>query len=290
MLRRLLALLVALATGLGFACVGQGGAPDETTLERIQREGVVRIGYANEAPYAYLDPDTGRVTGEAPEVARAVLDQLGVERVEGVLTEFGSLIPGLRAQRFDLIAAGMYITPPRCRQVAFSEPTYCIGEAFVVATGNPLDLHGYEDVADHENARLGVVAGTVERGYARDLGVPDDRVVVFPDAPSALAGVEAERIEAYAGTSLTVQDLLQRRGSDALERAQPFTQPTLDGRSLQGCGAFAFRPGDEDLQLAFDTVLADYLGSDEHQRVVAPFGFGAEQLPDSQRDGLCRAD
>jgi Bacterial extracellular solute-binding proteins, family 3 len=37
----------------------------------------------------------------------------------GVLTKFGALIPGLRAGRFDMIAATMYITPPYRKQVQF---------------------------------------------------------------------------------------------------------------------------------------------------------------------------
>ena len=32
----------------------------------------------------------------------------------------GFVIPGLNAGRFDLIAAGLFITPERCEQVAFS--------------------------------------------------------------------------------------------------------------------------------------------------------------------------
>ncbi len=54
-----------------------------------------------------------------------------------MLTEFGSLIPGLQAGRFDIIAAGMFVNPKRCEQVQFSEPTYGIGQAFLVAEGQP---------------------------------------------------------------------------------------------------------------------------------------------------------
>lgn len=283
----LAACVLALVAALAGGC--REAAPEgETVLERIERTGVVRVGYANEAPYAYLDPETGEVTGEAPEVARAALEGLGVREVEGVLTEFGSLIPGLAAGRFDMIAAGMYVTPERCREIDFSEPTYCIGEAFVVAAGNPLGLHGYGDVADDPQATLGVVAGTVERGYARALGVPDDRVVVFPDAPSALAGVEAGRVDAYAGTSLTVADLLTKRAGTALERAEPFTQPVIDGEPARGCGAFGFRLEDDAFRQAVDRQLADYLGSTEHLDLVEPFGFTEDELPgDATTPELC---
>ncbi|MDX1522826.1 MAG: transporter substrate-binding domain-containing protein, partial [Anaerolineae bacterium] len=117
-------------------------AEEESTLERIQREGVVRVGFANENPYAFAKPD-GTLSGEAVEVARAVFQALGVEEMEGVLTEFGSLIPGLQAGRFDVITAGMYVNPNRCEQILFADPEYQIGEALVVEAGNPLDLHSY---------------------------------------------------------------------------------------------------------------------------------------------------
>ena len=99
-LERLVATMAILSL-LSIAACERNQQSDETTLQRIQREGVVRIGYANEAPYAYADEKSGRLTGEAPEIARVVLKQMGIERIEGVLTEFGSLIPGLKAQRPD---------------------------------------------------------------------------------------------------------------------------------------------------------------------------------------------
>src|SRR5690606_4045881 len=133
------------------------GSTGGDTLERIRAAGVVRVGFANEAPFAYVDTETGRLTGEAPELARLAFRQLGVEELEGVLTEFGSLIPALQAGRFDVIAAGMYITPQRCQEVLFSDPTYAIGEAFIVPAGNPLDLHSYQDLRDTPSATLGVV-------------------------------------------------------------------------------------------------------------------------------------
>lgn len=265
-----------------------GGGPQQSTLERIRETGVVRIGYANEAPYAYQDTATGELTGEAPEIAKVILEELGVTEVEGVLTEFGSLIPGLQAGRFDIIAAGMYILPERCAQIAFSNPTYAIGEAFAVLQGNPKGLHSYEDVRDHEEATLGVVAGAVERRYAREIGIPDARVVVFPDAPAALAGVRAGRVDAYGGTALTVQDLLSKDGSGRLERAEPFTDPVIDGVSVKGYGAFGFRKQDQDLRNAFNERLATFIGSEEHREIVEPFGFTEQELPgDVTADALC---
>lgn len=285
-------LLLGLAAALVAGC-SAGSSEDEalsaTTLETARDEGVVRVGYANEAPYAYLESRTDSLLGEAPAVARMVLGELGIGEIEGVLAEFGALIPGLKAGRFDIIAAGMYVQPRRCGEVAFSEPSYCVGEAFMVRSGNPLGLHSFQDVAAHASATVGVVAGAVQLGYARDLGVPDERIVVFPDAPSAVAGVQSGRVDAYAGTRLTVLDLLSKADDAELAVAEDFVQPLIDGEVARGCGAFAFRPEDQAFVDAFNAELALLLGSDEHAAAVAPFGFGTEELPgDVTTAELCR--
>lgn len=279
--------IVLLAAGT--ACQpGGGNRPGESTLARIQREGVVRVGYANEAPYAYMDSSANRLTGEAPEILRAVMTELGVDKVEGVLTEFGSLIPGLKANRFDIIAAGMYITPERCEQIAFSNPTYVIGEAFVVRQGNPVGLHSYEDVANHNSATIGVMAGAVEHGYAKAIGIPQERIIVFPDNISGLDGVRAGRVDAFAGTSLTIQDLLSKSSGGDIERAMPFTDPVIDGKSVRGYGAFGFRKDDSELLGAVNETLAGFLGTQEHLELVKPFGFNETNSPDGvTADALC---
>lgn len=269
----------------------RGGEYDDLpALERMRKTGVARIGFANEAPYAYLDPETGRLTGEAPEIARVILGRLGVHRVEGVLTEFGAMIPGLQAGRFDLIAAGMYITPTRCREVAFSNPSYAIGEALVVQAGNPHDLHSYSDVAARPGVTLGVVTGAIQRTYALAEGIPEARIEVFPDAPSAIEGVASGRVDAYAATSLTVTDLLAKADDPNLARADPFRDPVIDGEPARGYGAFAFRRTDDTLREAFNAELARFIGTDDHLELVEPFGFTRAALPDGvTADELCQA-
>src|SRR5438093_3519957 len=164
----------------------------KTTLERAKAQGFIRIGFANEAPFGYATPD-GKLTGEAPEVAKAVLAKMGIPQVDGVLTEFGSLIPGVKAKRFDIIAAGMFINPKRCKEIAFSEPSYGIGEAILVKKGNPSSIKDLANFANNKNLKLAVMAGAVEGGYAKDAGVDQGQLVVLPDQSSMVAAIEAGR-------------------------------------------------------------------------------------------------
>ena len=165
------------------------GAAAEVTLESIKAAGKISVGFANEAPYGHMTAD-GVLTGEAPEVARVVFSSLGEVELEAVLTEFGSLIPGLKAGRFDMISAGMYILPKRCKEIDFSNPTLGLGQGMVVAAGNPKGIHSFEDIANNPDATIVVVAGGVERDYARKTGIPDDQVLVVPDFPTATAAIQ----------------------------------------------------------------------------------------------------
>lgn len=285
--RGLLTVAAALCL-LGLVSCQKAPEDGSTTLERIRAEDVITIGYANEAPYAYYDSEAGRLTGEAPEIAREIAERMGVERVESVLTEFGSLIPGLKAKRFDIIAAGMYVKPERCKEIAFTNPTYKVGEAFLVKRGNPLDLNSFEEVAEHPSAKLGVVAGAVELGYARAVGVPEERILVLPDAPSAVAAVAVGRVDAYAGTSLTINNVIEKADNDDLEKAEPFSNPVIEGRRVIGYGAFGIRKGDEDLIEEFNRHLEDFIGSKRHREMVRPFGFTESELPgDVTSEELC---
>ena len=97
-----------------------GIASAQTTLEDIQERGYIQIATANEVPYGYVNA-AGEAEGIAPDVATAVLNNLGIDDVQWVVTQFGSLIPGLMADRFDMVAAEQPILPDRCAQVLFFE-------------------------------------------------------------------------------------------------------------------------------------------------------------------------
>jgi len=268
----------AVAAGL---VAHSAAANAETTLQRIQRTGEVRIGYANESPFAYTTPD-GTVTGESPEIAKKVFAKLGVNKVDAVLTEWGSLIPGLRAGRFDVIAAGMYVTPERCKQVAFANPQYQIKDTLLTLNGNPKNLRSYADVAKNPDTKLAVMAGSVELGYARDSGVKDGQLLQVPDTTAQLQAVRASRADAAAGTALTMKGLAAKAGP-TVEAIPKFT----DDPKHTGYGALAFRPDDTDLRDAVNQQLKAWLGTPDHLKTVAPFGFDKSNLTDKTTAQLC---
>lgn len=256
------------------------------TLESILDGEPLRIAVANEPPYGYVGPE-GRITGEAPEIARIVLERMvpSIE-TEFVVRDFGQLIPGLYADEFDMIAAGMYITPDRCGQVAFSEPTYVIGEAFAVAAGNPHGVHDFDDIADNHEVTVAVMAGAIEYQYAFSVGVPAHRIEIYPDQDQAIEALRRGRVDAVALTALTVEAALAELDDPSIEATEQF-YPTDNGEEIRGYGAFAFRLEDERLRDAFNDELSEFIGTSEHLETVRPFGFAESMLPDATAEELC---
>src|SRR5690606_10638126 len=185
-----------------------------------------------------------------------------------------------------IIAAGMFVNPKRCEQIAFSEPSYGIGQAFLVKEGNPKGLTNYESVAQNPDIKLAVMAGAVEAGYAKDAGVQQSQLVTLPDPPSLLAAVQSDRADAAALTALSIANLAEK--GEGVESTEPFGE--VAGQSVKGHGAFGFRKEDKDLLDEFNKHLAEFLGSEEHLALVTPFGFGKGYLPNKTTAELCAGE
>ena len=252
----------------------------DASLARLRDAGTIRIGYAIEAPYAFLDAD-GTVTGESPEVAGQVVARLGIRHIQWRLVEFGDLIPELEAGRIDVIAAGMFITIGRAQRVSFSEPTFHVQQGLLVRSGNPRQFHSYEQALAQAGVRIAVISGAVEEGLLRRLGASDTQLLVVPDALTGRLAVESGVADGLALSSPTVRSMALREQLGRTEVAQPFVQPRDTSQEPSGYGAFAFRRGDRQLLEAWNAVLKTYVGSQEHLELVARFGFTELDMPSS---------
>ncbi|OEJ96126.1 ectoine/hydroxyectoine ABC transporter substrate-binding protein EhuB [Streptomyces thermolilacinus] len=277
---------------LGTAAFGVSGAlgaagcarvPTGDALARLRSQGTVRLGIAGEVPYGYVDED-GAFTGEAPELAKVVFRRLGIDRVQPVATDFGSLIPGLNSQQFDVVSAGMYIKKDRCRQVLFSDPEYQMLDSFIVRKGNPLGLRSYEDVV-RRRARLATGAGYAQSAYAVAAGYPEKRLVILQDQVAGLNAVESGRVDAFVGTALTSRQVV--RGSARTEATEPFAA-VVDGKRQIDGGGFAFRRTDRELRDAFNAEIHRMKRSGELFRIMRRFGFTRAEMTTLTAEELCR--
>jgi polar amino acid transport system substrate-binding protein len=257
------------------------------TLEQLQGRGSITVGIAGEAPYGYLDG--GELTGMDPSVQTVIWNNLGIDEVKPTLVDFEGLIPGLAANRFDVVAAGMFIIPERCEQAAFSDPMYCAPNAFLVPRGNPENISDFESVAK-AGISLGVLGGAIEGIYAEKSGVESSKIVEVPSARDGLLQLVQGRLGAFGVTSITLKDILKKNPGSNVELTEPFT-PVVDGEEKFGCGGAVFRERDVEPRRAFNRELKKLKDSGQLLRIMQPFGFGPETLVPREvtTQRLCRA-
>jgi polar amino acid transport system substrate-binding protein len=262
-------------------------ATEQTTFNRVKSEGVVQIGFANEPPLSIAKTD-GTVSGEDPEVVRAVMKRFGVNQVDGVLVPFDGLIPALQAKRIDLIGAAMVIRPPRCLEIAFAEPHVAVGNGLMVKKGNPLNIHSYADIAANPQAIYGHHQGGTGLEFAEVAGIPQDRIVIFADTAEMLAGLQSGRVNVIGHGDLTLREMLKTANDPTLEIVEPFTEPlNKSGKPDVSYPAVGFRKADTDFLAAFNTELAAIKASGELLATIEPFGFTRLPPPEVTTASLC---
>ena len=257
-------------------------ATAETLMERAKGDGV-RVAFYNFKPYAYINDD-GNLVGEQVDILRHVLSEMGLKIESEIATEWGNLIPGIKSKRFDVVAAGMFVTPKRCAQVRFSEPTFGIKQALTVLKGNPKGLSNYESVRD-KGVKIGAVAGAAQVGFAKEAGVSEANIVQLPDNPTGIAALRAGRIDAWAVSAPGVREIIAGVPERDLEATPAFGE--VAGKKAISHGAYAFRPEDAPFVEAFNESLASFVGSSEHIAIMEQHGMTQDELPVQASAELC---
>ena len=268
-LKLLTACAVALTTSMLSGAFSSASA--ESLLEKAKSEGI-RIGFANEKPWAYPG-ENNKPLGFVNAIVLGTLKKMGIEKVEPVVTDWGGLIPGINANRYDMVTGGMYILKSRCENMDFSEPIGIFGDVFVVAAGNPKKLHTYSDIKGSD-AILVTGAGYNIVEFAKKAGVPDSQVMQVPGPTEMLAALLAARADAI-GTNFFGGRVLVEQSNGKAELANPASMPA----HTQNWVGIGFRKADADFRAAYNKAQKEYLGSDEMMAAVAEYGYTSAQLP-----------
>ncbi|QNG17339.1 ectoine/hydroxyectoine ABC transporter substrate-binding protein EhuB [Rhodococcus triatomae] len=264
------------AAGSVAGCTRTTTDSDEPLLDQLQDRGSVTVGFAGEAPYSFMDD--GQLTGATVALHREIFGNLGIDTVEGVNADFGALIPGLQARRFDVVSAGMSILPQRCEQAAFSEPEFNYTTALMVPTGNPQNLTDMESVRD-SGARMVAMTGAIESDYAQDLGIDATQVATPQDGMDAVVNGRAD-VFALTGISL---NWLAQNNPDAPIEVTPSFVAVINGVPQVGAGGTVFRTDDAALRDAYNEELKKITSDrDKYLSIVGEYGFTEAELPDPE--------
>lgn len=239
----------------------------------------VTLAYIEEPPFGWTG-ERHAATGADVELAQAVLEAIGVTRIEYRLTTFGELLPGVREGRWDMNVP-LFITAERSEAVAFSVPVWGIGDGLLVRAGNPKALDGYAAVAALDDARLGIIAGQVQHDSAKAAGVRDNQVHIFAEQREALDALRSGDIDAYASTALGNRIVADRIGLEQFEAVA--CRPASGTAPAAPLGAFSFGKSNRGLLDAVNKQLRAYLGSPDHIARMAKYGLGKDEIEPALR-------
>jgi polar amino acid transport system substrate-binding protein len=260
-----------------------GPATGATTnlLDTAKEQGFIRVGIANEPPYTQVSPD-GKVTGCEPDVLRAVCKRLGIDEVQGIITPYESMIPGLNANRWDVIAAGLFMKQSRCSQVLYSEPVIVSTESFAMPKGNPKGILTVADIIANPALRIAVLPGGFEEGVLKAAKVPASQQVKVNDGRSGLEALTANRADAFMLPTLSLKSLAENDGSFDI------TAPIKDAPRT-GSGA-AFRKADTSFHEAYNRELAAFKATPEFAAILTKWGFDPTVVEGVTAEELCKTE
>lgn len=206
---RSLTLIVASAV-VAAACTSGGGqgSPTPATSSGVPapagllKEGEVSACITSEAypPLEFVDK-AGALIGFEPEAFQAVAKRWGLEP-KFVITTFDGLIPGLQAERCDLVWAGLYLSEKRLA-VADGIPELATGQVVLVTAGN---ASGIKTEADLCGKKISIQSG----------GIVEQNIAAQSEKCTA-AGNPAIDIQAYQKVVDEFQQLILGRADGVWE-------------------------------------------------------------------------
>jgi polar amino acid transport system substrate-binding protein len=261
------------------------GAPSAAagdTIGRFKQQGFVRIGYEEAAPYSYVDPKTGSLTGLDIEITRAIFKTMGLPDFDPVLTVMTAYIPGLLANRWDFTGNSIYLRPERCAQVAFTNPLHVSIETALVRKGNPKKISSWQGIVADPSIKIGIGEGSNDQALYKQDGVPDSRVSVFPDDQTSAQAVADGRVDVWLNDILSLNWMIKTIPSigDTSEVITAFTPRLENGQPQKRYLGVACRYDEIDFLNGYNAALKDMITSGQLLTIGAPFGLTKEIVPD----------
>lgn len=166
-------------------------ASDVSTELGLIEPGTLTVGMNLQfEPQMYLDDD-GEPAGYDVELLNMLADDLGVE-LDIQNLDFNGLIPGLQAERFDLVSVGLSPTEERQQAVDFSRAYV----PYVQILGVPVDATREPTIEAYNTPDSTIVAlqGSTGENLAGET-FPEATVQSFPDQNAALLEVATGRAD-----------------------------------------------------------------------------------------------
>lgn len=272
MLKRHFALL-ALSTTLLFGC--------QPSKEVQETQPPIQVGMDIAFPPFESMNAQGQAEGFDVDIMNQIMAHHG-EKAEYIDTRFYNLISGVKAQKFNLVISGLYITPERMREVDMI-PYYKTTQAVVVAKGSHYqpkvrsDLCG-KRIATQKGTQYPQQLAQISKDVCTPQGKAAIQVLEFETSPQAIQAVLAKAADAEYDDIVALRLAVQQRPNHIeMTSTDPF---------FPMFGGIVVRKGDQEMYQKIETGLNAMKTSGEYQKLLAQYGLiepSAEELTELKK-------
>jgi lysine-arginine-ornithine-binding protein len=216
------------------------------------------------APFESKTP-SGELVGFDIDLGNAICAQLKVKCV-WYETAFDSIIPALRAKKFDAVLSAMTVNEKRKENVAFSDRLYNSPNRLIAKKDSGL----LPTVESLKGKRVGVAQGSTQEAYAKAAWAPHGvNVVSYTNQDLVYPDLISGRIDASL-TDAAVADIgfLQTSQNNGFA----FVGDTVKDEKLLGEGiAIGLRKDDPELTQAINGALAEMHRNGTYKAIASKY-------------------
>jgi ABC-type amino acid transport substrate-binding protein len=136
------------AMAVGFVMAFGTGAHAESTLDKVKRDGVLKVCTPQIVPDLYKDPKTGAWSGVMADLLNGLTSWMKVKMQPVEVGGFDAALLTLKQGNCDLIGSSMVYNAPRAMEVNFIRPFGAKGINAVMLKDNPKHLKAPADLDD----------------------------------------------------------------------------------------------------------------------------------------------
>jgi polar amino acid transport system substrate-binding protein len=237
--------------------IGPASAADFKTVQPDQ----LTIAYrTDDKPVSFIVD--GKPTGFLIDFENAVADELHLKAVF-IATDFASMLPGVRNQRYDSAAFDVLVTPEREKVVDFTKAVGYRQARLVARKNAPIS-----DVADTKGKVVAITRGSALIPKLKEL-VPGVSIREFPNIASSLNALLANQVDGLFTGLTTADDLVAKH--QELMASQLVTT---------GKAAFPIAQENPGLKAAYNKAITDLMTDGTYAKLFAKWNPPGTVIPD----------
>jgi ABC-type amino acid transport substrate-binding protein len=243
----------------------------DPSYENAVKNGI-SVGFNVNPPETYQD-ENKQPAGIDWEINKAVLDALGVKKINVVWVPWESIIPSLLSHRIDAIGADIHVTAERLKVISFSGPAWWYGPVLIVQKGNPLNITSYDQL---KGKKVGTITGSAADLYLRRIGVQTNE---FKQEVDELQSLNQGRLDAVLEDDVVYKQFDKENPNNNLDPLWSIPVPTdmIQGGGY-GMARYGLRKEDCSLRAAYTGALAEIRASGVVSSILKKYGLSDRNL------------